>query len=137
MSSGTGAKSSRAQQAKAEPTPKKFHAFLSTRVSRVGVTGHCHGNALLLKSGLAGEIEAEPDDDMKTEPRDAMQFFQKLGDGDKKQEDREKEHHAYVQKAQENLTAFLQGLLQEEQFKRLRQVMLQREGLFALATRRS
>lgn len=62
--------------------------------------------------------------------QDAMQFFQKLGD--KKPQEREKELHSYVAKAQETLTAFLQGLLQEEQFKRLRQVMLQREGLFAL-----
>jgi hypothetical protein len=60
----------------------------------------------------------------------AMQFFQQLGD--KQPEEREKQLHAYVEKAQENLTAFLQGLLEEEQFKRLRQVMLQREGLFAL-----
>jgi hypothetical protein len=62
--------------------------------------------------------------------QDAMQFFQKLGD--QKPEEREKELHAYVEKAQANLTTFLQGLLQEEQLKRLRQVMLQREGLFAL-----
>jgi hypothetical protein len=61
--------------------------------------------------------------------QNAMQFFQKLGD--KKPEEREKELHSYVEKAQENLTAFLQGLLQEEQLKRLRQVMFQREGLFA------
>src|SRR5205807_4203166 len=46
--------------------------------------------------------------------------------------EREKELHAYREKVQENLTAFLQGLLQDEQLKRLRQVMLQREGLFAL-----
>ncbi len=47
-------------------------------------------------------------------------------------EEREKELHAYREQAQENLTAFLQGLLQEEQSKRLRQVMLQRDRLFAL-----
>lgn len=62
--------------------------------------------------------------------QDAMQFFQSLGD--KKPEQREKELHAYVEKAQENQTAFLQGLLQDEQFKRLRQLMLQREGLLGL-----
>ena len=61
---------------------------------------------------------------------DAMQFFQKLGD--RQPEERQKELHAYVEKAQENLTAFLQGLLQEEQFNRLRQVMLQRDRLFGL-----
>lgn len=62
--------------------------------------------------------------------QDAMQFFQNLGD--KEPEEREKELHAYREKARENLTAFLQGLLQEEQFQRLRQVMLQRDRLFAL-----
>lgn len=60
----------------------------------------------------------------------AMQFFQMLGD--KKPEEREKELHAYREKAQENLTAFLQGLLHEQQFKWLRQVMLQRDRMFAL-----
>jgi hypothetical protein len=59
-----------------------------------------------------------------------MQIFQKLAD--KEPEEREKELHAYREKAQEKLTAFLEGLLQEEQFKRLRQVMLQRDRLFAL-----
>jgi hypothetical protein len=60
----------------------------------------------------------------------AMQFFQGLGD--KEPGDREKDLHAYVAKAQEKLTAFLEGLLQDDQLKRLRQVRLQREGLFAL-----
>ena len=62
--------------------------------------------------------------------QDAMQCFQNLQGA--KPEEREKEHHAYVQKSQEKLTAFLEGALKEEQFKRLRQVMLQQEGLFAL-----
>jgi hypothetical protein len=62
--------------------------------------------------------------------QDAMQFFQNLQVA--KPEERQKEHHAYVQKSQEKLTAFLEGTLKEEQFKRLRQVILQREGLFAL-----
>jgi len=62
--------------------------------------------------------------------QDTMQFFQKLAD--KEPAEREKELHAYREKAQENLTALLQGLLQEEQFKRLRQVMLQRDRMFAL-----
>jgi hypothetical protein len=59
-----------------------------------------------------------------------MQFFQKLGD--KQPEERDQALHAYVEKAQEKLTAFLQGLLEDEQLQRLRQVMLQREGLLAL-----
>jgi hypothetical protein len=61
---------------------------------------------------------------------DAMQFFQRLQDA--KTEERPNQHRAYVEKAQEKLTAFLEGALKEEQLKRLRQVMLQREGLFAL-----
>src|SRR5205823_11280242 len=62
--------------------------------------------------------------------QDTMQLFQKLAD--KEPEEREKELNAYREKAQENLTAFLQGLLREEQLKRLRQVMFQRDRLFAL-----
>jgi hypothetical protein len=62
--------------------------------------------------------------------QDAMQFFEKLGD--RTPEEREKELHAYRARAQEILAAFLQGLLQDEQLKRLRQVMLQRDRLFAL-----
>jgi hypothetical protein len=59
-----------------------------------------------------------------------MQVFQNLQGA--KPEERQKVHHAYVQKSQDKLMAFLEGALKEEQFKRLRQVMLQREGLFAL-----
>jgi hypothetical protein len=91
---------------------------------------------LVFRDKVQEELKLSDEQKKKLEKRlqdtaqDAMQFFQKFGD--KKPQDREKELHAYVAKAQENLTAFLQGLLQEEQFKRLRQVMLQREGLFAL-----
>jgi spore coat protein CotH len=93
---------------------------------------------LVFRDKVQEELKLSDEQKKKLEKRlqdtvqNAMQFFQRLGDGDKKQEDREKGHHAYVEKAQENLTAFLEGVLKEEQFKRLRQVMLQREGLFAL-----
>ena len=59
-----------------------------------------------------------------------MQFLQTLGD--KKPEEREKELHAYREQAQAKLNAFLKEALEAEQAKRLRQVMLQRDGLFAL-----
>jgi hypothetical protein len=59
-----------------------------------------------------------------------MQLFRNLAD--KEPEEREKELHAYRERAQENLTAFLEGLLQEKQSNRLRQVVLQRDRLFAL-----
>ena len=91
---------------------------------------------LVFRDKVQEELKLSDEQKKKLEKRlqdtvqDAMQFFQKLGD--KKPEEREKEHHAYVEKAQENLTAFLQGLLQEEQFKRLRQLELQQQGPFAL-----
>jgi hypothetical protein len=91
---------------------------------------------LVFRQKVQDELKLSDDQKKKLENRlqglvqDAMQLFQKLGE--KRPEDREKELQAYRQKAQEILTAFLQGLLQEEQLKRLRQVMLQREGLFAL-----
>jgi hypothetical protein len=60
----------------------------------------------------------------------AGRFFQSL-DG-KADEERQKALHAYRERGQETLTAFLQGLLGDEQLHRLRQVMLQQEGVFAL-----
>jgi hypothetical protein len=82
---------------------------------------------------LSNEQKKKLEKRLQDTVQDAMPFFEKLSD--KKPEEREKELHAYRERAQENLTAFLQGLLQEEQFKRLGQVMLQREGLFALFAR--
>ncbi len=79
---------------------------------------------------LSNEQKKKLEKRLQDTHRDTMQLFQKLAD--KEPEEREKELHAYREKAQENLSAFLQGLLQEEQFKRLRQVMLQRDRLFAL-----
>jgi hypothetical protein len=91
---------------------------------------------LVFRARVQEELKLSEEQKQKLEKRlqdtvlETMRFFEKLGD--RKAEEREQELHAYVQKAQENLTAFLQGLLQEEQLKRLRQVMLQREGLLAL-----
>src|SRR5207253_4718811 len=85
---------------------------------------------LMFRNKVQEELKLSDEQKKKLEKRlqdtvpGAMQFFQKLGD--KKPEDREKEHRAYVEKAQEKLTAFLEGALKEEQLKRLRQVMLQR-----------
>ena len=91
---------------------------------------------LVFRDKVQEELKLSDEQKKKLEKRlqdtvqDAMQFFQKLQDA--KPDERQKEHHAYVEKAQEKLTAFLEGALTEKQFKRLRQVMLQREGLFAL-----
>jgi len=91
---------------------------------------------LVFRSKVQEELKLSDEQKQKLQKRlqntaqGAMQFFQKLGD--KKPEEREKELHAYRENAQENMTAFLKETLKEEQFKRLRQVMLQREDLFAL-----
>jgi hypothetical protein len=91
---------------------------------------------LVFRDRVQEELNISDEQKRKLEKRlqgtaqDAGRFFQQLGD--RKPEEREKELHAYVGRAQENLGAFLEGLLQEGQLKRLRQVMLQREGLFAL-----
>ena len=91
---------------------------------------------MVFRDKVQEELKLSDEQKKKLEKRfqgthqDTMQLFQRLGD--KEPEEREKELHAYREKAQENLTAFLQGLLQEEQSKRLRQVMLQRDRLFAL-----
>ena len=60
----------------------------------------------------------------------AQQFVQKLGDS--KPEERDKELQAYREKAQDKLSAALRETLTEDQHKRLWQVVLQKEGLFAL-----
>ena len=91
---------------------------------------------LVFRDKVQEELKLSDEQKKKLEKRlqdtvqDTMQLFQKLAD--KKPEEREKELHAYREKAQENLMAFLQGLLHEEQSKRLRQMMLQRDRLFAL-----
>ncbi len=91
---------------------------------------------LVFRDEVQEDLKLSDEQKQKLEKRrqdtfqDAMQFFQKLGD--KRPQEREKELHAYREKAQEKLTAFLMETLKEEQSKRLRQVMLQREGLFAL-----
>jgi hypothetical protein len=65
--------------------------------------------------------------------QDAMPFFEKLGG--KKAEEREKALQPYRQQVTERLASFLEGLLKDEQLKRLRQLELQQEGPFALLFR--
>jgi hypothetical protein len=62
--------------------------------------------------------------------QETMQFFQRLPE--LKPEQREKEMHAYRQKATEKLAAFLKDTLTAPQRQRLRQIELQQEGPFAL-----
>jgi hypothetical protein len=79
---------------------------------------------------LSDEQNKKLEKRLQNTQRDAMQFFGRLAD--KEPEEREKALRAYREKAQENLTAFLEGLLRDEQLKRLRQVMFQQDRLFAL-----
>jgi hypothetical protein len=91
---------------------------------------------LVFRDKVQEELKLSNEQKKKLEKRlqgtqqDTMQLFQRLVD--EEPEEREKALHAYREKAQENLAAFLQGLLQEKQSQRLRQVMLQRDRLFAL-----
>jgi len=62
--------------------------------------------------------------------QDAMQFFQTLTNREPAQ--REEELESYRRKAQEKLAAFLTATLEDGQLKRLRQLELQQQGLFAL-----
>jgi hypothetical protein len=90
---------------------------------------------LVFRDKVQGELQLTAEQKQKLEERlreivqDAMQFFQKLQDA--KPEERQNEHHQYQRKAQERLSTFLKDVLQDEQNKRLRQLMLQREGGFA------
>jgi hypothetical protein len=94
---------------------------------------------MVFRDKVQEELKLSDEQKKKLEKRlqdtvqDAMPFFQKVGD--KEPEEREKELHAYREKAQEKLTAFLKETLKEEQFKRLQQLELQQEGLFALLAR--
>jgi hypothetical protein len=91
---------------------------------------------LVFRNKVQEELKLSDEQKQKIQKRlidtvqDAMQFFQKLDGG--KPEEREKELTGYREKTQATLTAFLEGLLHDAQSKRLRQVMLQREGLLAL-----
>ena len=67
--------------------------------------------------------------------QETVHFFQKISAGSP--EEREKELRDHKKKAQEHLSAFLNGILDEGQSRRLRQVMLQREGLLGWVIRES
>jgi hypothetical protein len=62
--------------------------------------------------------------------REANEFFQGLQDA--KPEDRQKKHADYAQKAEQKLETLLKESLNEDQLKRMRQIVLQMEGLFAI-----
>ena len=92
------------------------------------------GSFLVFRDKVQEELKLTKEQKEKLEQHlrellpDAMQFFQKF-EG-MKPEERKKELGAYRQKAQEKLAAVLKETLDEGQRKRLRQLELQREGLF-------
>jgi hypothetical protein len=91
---------------------------------------------LVFRDKVQEELKLSDEQKKKLENRlqdtveDAEQLFHGLTG--KEPQELEKELHFHRQKAQEKLTAFLKELLQEGQFKRLRQVMLQWDRMFAL-----
>jgi hypothetical protein len=84
---------------------------------------------LKLSKDQAGKLKKQRWDTVQ----DAMQFFQKFDK--RKPQEREKELGPYRRKAQEKLAKFLKATLKDDQLKRLRQVELQQQGLFALLGR--
>src|SRR5438067_713337 len=62
--------------------------------------------------------------------QETQEFF--MGLQDAKPEERQKKHGEYSQKANEKLEKLLKENLTEDQIKRLRQIGLQMEGLFAI-----
>lgn len=97
------------------------------------------GPFLVYRDKVQGELKLSDDqkqkveDDLKERIRAAMEFFQ-TADA-LKPEEREKEHKAYREKSREKLAAFLKDVLKDDQLKRLRQLDLQNDGLFALLGR--
>jgi len=65
--------------------------------------------------------------------QETMRFFQSFGA--QNGQERENAIQSYRERAQDNLRAFLQGLLNEKQLTRLRQLELQQEGPFAFVGR--
>jgi hypothetical protein len=79
---------------------------------------------------LSAEQKEKIQDHLAVTIQDAVAFFQRL-DGAKPDE-REKELHPYRRKAEDKLVSFLREGLKPDQFGRLYQLILQREGPFAL-----
>ncbi len=88
------------------------------------------GSFLVTRDKVQDELKMTRDQKEKLERHipDLVQSFQKL-DG-LNPEDRKKEVNAFRQKAQEKLAAALKETLSDDQRSRLRELVLQREGLF-------
>jgi len=79
---------------------------------------------------LTGEQRNKLDERRDATIQEMQQTFEKAQDV--KPEDRPKSIGEYQQKADQKLEAFLKETLKEDQLKRLRQLIFQQEGLFAI-----
>jgi hypothetical protein len=79
---------------------------------------------------LMDEQLKKVDERMTKTVQETQQFFQKLQETD--EDKRPQEMHEYRQRAHEKLAEFVKKTLKEDQRKRLRQIELQHDGLFAL-----
>src|SRR5207245_4810523 len=79
---------------------------------------------------LSQEQKQKLEQQLHERVQDAMQFFQKFDGAKPEQHARELE--AYRQKTREQVMAFAKEVLKEDRLKRLRQLLLQQEGSFAL-----
>ena len=81
---------------------------------------------------LSNEQKEKLDKHLRETIRETMQFMQKLGDA--KPEEREKKLQVHRENAREELSGVLRETLTAEQHIRLRQVVFQQEGAFAIGT---
>src|SRR5438552_292345 len=79
---------------------------------------------------ITGEQRTKLDERRDAALQEMQQTFQKAQD--LKPEDRQKTLHEYRQMVDQKLEAFLKETLKADQLKRLRQLILQQEGLFAI-----
>ncbi len=104
--------------------------------ARRAMAHNLQGPFVLLREGMRDELKLSDeqkeklDDYFREQLPDIMQFFQSLDGLD--HDEKEPKLKDFRKKAQEKLGSTLQGILNEEQKKRLHQVMLQQEGPLAL-----
>ena len=79
---------------------------------------------------LTSEQRSKLNDRVDVTIQETQEFFQSVQDA--KPEDRQKKQGEYAQKANQKLETLLKETLKEDQLKRLRQIGLQHEGLFAI-----
>jgi hypothetical protein len=103
---------------------------------RKDLANNLGGSFVIFRHEVQEELKLSEEQKQKLEQQlhervqDAMQFFQKLEGA--KPEERPRELEAYRQKAREQVMAFAKEILNQDQQKRVRQLLFQQEGPFAL-----